>query len=103
MSRKAKPFVVIAAALYLFILWSAFHWEKSQHLPDGSIFDHIENERRRKLAQNTSRDVPIQPTAASRYDATHLAFMVANLIEPCYAEPAAGHPSATLTKISTPD
>ena len=115
MSRKAKPFVLIAAAVYLFILWSAFRWGKTQHLPDGSIFNHIENERRRKLAQNTPPDIPIEQTAesrlnqgtpafvAARYDATHVVFMVANLIEPRFAESAAGHPSATLTKISAPD
>ncbi|MBZ5680851.1 MAG: hypothetical protein LAO24_12175 [Acidobacteriia bacterium] len=115
MSRKARPWVVIAAALYLLVLWSAFHWGKSQRLPDGSIFDHLENERRRKLALEKQPEIPPPPTAESRlnagipafiavrYDATHAVFMVANETESRFAEPAAGRSSATLRKISAPE
>jgi hypothetical protein len=95
MRRKYRPYVALAAGLYLFIMWSAFHWERSQHLPDGTIFDHIENERKRKFVEDQKEDQKKQIEARSelataesrlnagpafvavRYDADHVVFMVA--------------------------
>jgi hypothetical protein len=95
MRRKYRPYVALGAGLYLFIMWSAFRWERSQHLPDGTIFDHIENERKRKFVEDQKEDQKKQlelrselATAESRlntgpafvavrYDADHVVFMVA--------------------------
>src|SRR5271170_6388195 len=100
MRRKYRPYAAVGVGLYLFIMWSAFRWERGQHLPDGTIFDHIENERKKKFvadqkedqkeAQKRDRQREARPAAdaetrlnagpafiAVRYDADHVVFMVA--------------------------
>jgi hypothetical protein len=47
MQCKYRPYVAIAVAVYIGIVWSAYRWSINQRLPDGSIFDHIENERKK--------------------------------------------------------
>jgi hypothetical protein len=94
MRRKYRPYVALGIGLYLLTMWSAFRWERSQHLPDGNIFDHIENERKRKFVEDQKKDEkkdqknqPPTSTAESRinaspafiavrYDANHVVFMV---------------------------
>ena len=56
MRRKYRPYAAVGVGLYLFIMWSAFRWERSQHLPDGTIFDHIENERKKKFVADQRED-----------------------------------------------
>lgn len=94
MRRKYRPYVALGIGLYLLTMWSAFRWERSQHVPDGNIFDHIENERKWKFVEDQKKDEkkdqknqPPTSTAESRinaspafiavrYDANHVVFMV---------------------------
>lgn len=123
MRRKYRPYVALGAGLYLFIMWSAFRWERSQHLPDGTIFDHIENERKRKFVEDQKEDQkkaaqkkqlearPELATAESRlnagpafiavrYDADHVVFMVATDSESRFGP--ASHASQAPQKIAAP-
>ena len=91
MRRKYRPYVAFGVGLYLFIMWSAFHWEKVQHLPDGNIFEHREHERINKFVEDQKKLADAQPPASTpqsrmnagpafvavRYDASHVVFMVA--------------------------
>jgi hypothetical protein len=116
MTRKTRSFALVAGSLYLFVLWSAFRWSQNQRLSDGSIFDHIENERLKKFARDKPLPEPAPPSTAEsrlngggpafvavRYDATHVVFMVANDSDPRFAEPRSGHVSAPLRKIPPPE
>src|SRR5882672_10730416 len=112
MTRKARPFVAITVALYLFLMWSAYRWGDSQRFPDGNLFDHMDNERKKKAAQEAKPEPAPQSTPASRlnaggptfvavrYDATRVVFMVATDTEPSFAESRFGRSSATLQKIA---
>jgi len=125
MRRKYRPYVALGAGLYLFIMWSAFRWERSQHLPDGTIFDHIENERKKKFVEDQKEEDqkkaqkkqlearPELATAESRlnaspafvavrYDAYHVVFMVATDSESRFGQ--ASHASQTRApqKIAAP-
>src|SRR5947209_197945 len=101
MTRKAKPFVLIAAAVYIFILWSAFRWGSSQRYPEGSIFAHRAAEARKRLAEEAARQSPPErpkstavtrfeaaPPAyvAARYDESHVVFLVMPHAEPRFPE-----------------
>lgn len=114
MRRKYRPYIALGVGLYLYIMWSAFHWEKSQRLPDGNIFQHLENERIRKFVEdqkNAQKNHPdVRPTAeaesrlnagpafvAMRYDASHVVFMVATDSESRF-----GHASNSPQKIAAP-
>src|SRR5579863_7251157 len=110
MRRKYWPYVAIGVGLYLLVMWSAFRWERSQHLPDGNIFEHNENERRRKFAEDQKKQVEAQPVStaesrmnagpafiAVRYDADHVVFMVATDSESRF-----GRASETPQKIAAP-
>ena len=66
MSRNSRRFAVIGGILYLFVMWSAYRWSKAQRYPDGNIFDHIENDRRRKLAAEAKPEPEPQTSAAER-------------------------------------
>jgi hypothetical protein len=97
MRRKNRRYFAIAVALYLFILWSAFHWGQSQRPADGNIFLHIEHEGIKRLAaekaQAALQRAPRVPTGelrliaagpafvAARYDGTHVVFMVTSNTE----------------------
>jgi hypothetical protein len=119
MRRKYRPYVAIAVGLYLLIMWSAFRWEGRQHLPDGSIFDHIENERKRKFVEDQKRDqkkqMEARPTSdaelrlnagpafvAVRYDADHVVFMVATDSESRFAQAAHALQTGAPQKIAAP-
>lgn len=115
MRRKYRPYAALGVGLYLFIMWSAFNWEKTQHLPDGNIFEHREHERLKKLAEDQqaeakkqaalrrasvtpeSRMNPGPAFVAVRYDAAHIVFMVATDSESRF-----GHASGTPQRIAAP-
>ena len=115
MSRKTKSWVLIAAVLYLVVLWSAYRWGKSQRRPHGSVPDRIESDAKAKAAPPKSPEFPLPPTAesrldgggtafiAARYDATRVAFLVTNGTERRFAEPGAGNGEATFHKIPAPE
>jgi len=119
MRRKYRPYVALGAGLYLFIMWSAFRWERSQHLPDGTIFDHIENERKRKFVEDQKEDQKKQLEArpasnaesrlnagpafvAVRYDADHVVFMVATDSESRFGQAAHALQTQAPQKIAAP-
>jgi hypothetical protein len=116
MRRKNRKWVAMAVALYLFVMWSAYRWGVTQRPADGSIFDHIEREAKRKnleeharAAEEAARPKPSGESrlsaagpafVAARYDATHVVFMVAAETESRFAtSPQFG---GTPTKISAP-
>jgi len=90
---KNRKWVALAFALYLFVMWSAYRWAISQRYPEGTIFDHNEAERKRKFVEQKAKDdafaARTRPTGevrltaagpayfAAKYDATHVAFMLA--------------------------
>lgn len=125
MRRKYRPYAALGAGLYLFIMWSAFRWERSQHLPDGTIFDHIENERKRKFVEDQKEDQkkaaqkkqlearPELATAESRlnaspafiavrYDADHVVFMVATDSESRFGQASHALQTQSPQKIAAP-
>jgi hypothetical protein len=125
MRRKYRPYVALGAGLYLFIMWSAFHWERSQHLPDGTIFDHIENERKRKFVEDQKiedqkkeqkKQLEARPELATaesrlnagpafiavRYDADHVVFMVATDSEARFGQASHALQTQSPQKIAAP-
>ena len=114
MRRKNRKWVAMAAAVYLFITWSAYRWGVAQRPTDGSILDHIEREAIRKGAEERAKEAAAgpQPTGesrlnaagpafvAARYDATHVVFMVVAETESRFA--ASSHFSGPANKIPEP-
>ena len=96
MRRKNLKWVALAVGLYLFVLWSAFHWSASQPPSGGSLFEIIERrevakyrERQAKEAADHAQAVAIaarearlkvarQAYVAARYDQSHVVFIVVN-------------------------
>jgi hypothetical protein len=114
MRRKNRRWVAMAAAVYLFVVWSAYRWGVAQRPTDGSILDHIEREAVRKGAEERAKEAAAgpQPTGesrltaagpafvAARYDATHVVFMVVAETESRFA--ASSHFSGNPRKIPAP-
>jgi hypothetical protein len=114
MRSKNRKWVAMAAAVYLFIMWSAYRWSVAQRPTDGSILDHIEREAVRKQAEERAKEAAAgpQPTGesrlnaagpafvAARYDATHVVFMVVAETESRFA--ASSHFSGNPSKIPAP-
>jgi hypothetical protein len=113
MRRKYRPYVAIGVGLYLLVMWSAFRWERGQHLPDGNIFEHNENERRRKFAEDQKKPAEAQPAStaesrmnvspafiAVRYDADHVVFMVAADSESRFGRASSSSQQGTPQKIA---
>jgi hypothetical protein len=76
MRRKYWPFVFLAVALYMTVVWSAYQWGASQRLPDGSIFEHLANQsRERALASAPTGSPPLPPTPDSRFHDAGPAFV----------------------------
>src|SRR5579863_6711626 len=91
MRRKNRKWVAIAAGLYLLVMVSAYRWAVTQGVPEGNIFNKIEHEGIKRLAEEKAKaaaDAP-KPTGqsrleaaapafvAARYDATHVVFVLA--------------------------
>lgn len=122
MRRKNRKWVATAVVLYLFLMWSAYRWSASQRIPEGNIFNRIEHEGIKRLAEERARQAQAEPqptgesrlTAAgpayiaARYDQTHVVFIVATDTESRFSTsplmrsgtptkvPAAHHPAALL-------
>ncbi len=114
MRRKNRKWVAVAAGLYLFVMWSAYRWGIAQRPKDGNIFEHIERQGLRRLAEEQSKADAAAPKptgesrlnasgpafVAARYDDTHVVFMVAAETESRFA---AATPSAEKpVRIPTP-
>ena len=69
----------MAVVLYLFVMWSACRWAIAQRPADGNIFDHIEREGLRRLAEERAKETASQPkpTGESRLTAAGPAFVAA--------------------------
>src|SRR5438270_8398029 len=114
MRRKNRKWVATAAALYLFVMWSAYRWGVAQRPTDGNIFEHIEREGLRKNAEALAKEAAAQPKptgesrlkaagpafVAARYDANRVVFMVAAETESRFA--ATLHYAANATRIPAP-
>ena len=101
MRRKNRKWVAIAAAFYLFLMWSAYRWSISQRYPEGSLYDHREAERKKKFVEQKAKDdafaARTRPTGevrlaaagpaffAAKYDATHVVFIAAGDTESRFA------------------
>jgi hypothetical protein len=118
MQRKNRKWVATAVALYLLLGWTAYRWSISQRLPEGNIFNRIEHEGIRRLAEERAKQAqappPTQPIAgsclsaagpafvAARFDPTHVVFIVTPDTETRFSTAHGIHLSATPTKISAP-
>ena len=118
MRRKNRKWVAIAVLLYLFVMWSAYRWSIGQRIPEGNIFVRIQREGIRRQNEERARaaqeQAPPPPTGenrliaagpayvAARYDATHVAFIVATDTESRFATSIVGRASTTPTRISAP-
>lgn len=117
MTRKSRFAVLVAAAIYVFILWMAFRWGASQRYPEGSIFAHREAELRKRLAAEAAMrpqpertpqsalariDAAMPAYIAVRYDDTHVVFLAAPRAEPRFPETSVKLLSGVITKIAAP-
>jgi hypothetical protein len=114
MRRKNGKWVAMAAALYLFLMWSAYRWAIAQRPADGNILDHRDRESARKKAEALAKEAAAQPQpngesrlaaagpafVAARYDATHVVFMLAAETESRFA--ASPQFSGTPAKLPAP-
>jgi len=114
MRRKNRKWVVMAAAIYLFVMWSAYRWAIAQRPTDGNLFEHIEREGIRRQEAERAKEAASapQPTGeprlkaaspafvAARYDATRVVFMVAAETESRFA--ASSHFSGNPAKLPVP-
>jgi hypothetical protein len=114
MRRKNRKWVAMAAAVYLFIMWSAYRWSVAQRPTDGNFFDLIEREAARKQAEKSPKEAAAKPQpmgesrlneagpafVAARYDATHVVFVVVAETESRFA--ASSHFSGSPSKIPAP-
>ncbi len=98
---KNRKWVVLAFALYLVIVWSAYRWSIGQRYPEGSLYDHREAERKKKFVEQKAKDdafaARTRPTGevrlgaagpaffAAKYDATHVVFIAAGDTESRFA------------------
>jgi len=114
MRRKNRKWVAMAAAVYLFIMWSAYRWGVAQRPTDGNFFDLIEREAARKQAEKSAKEAAAKPQptgesrlnaagpafVAARYDATHVVFVVVAETESRFT--ASSHFSGSPSKIPAP-
>src|ERR1700730_17371592 len=102
MRRKNRKWLAIAVGIYLLVMWSAYRWGVAQRPTDGTIFDRIERDGLRRLAEERAKAAAAEPKptgesrlnvsgpafVAVRYDATHVVFMVAAETESRFATSA---------------
>jgi hypothetical protein len=116
MRRKNRKWVAAAAALYLFVMWSAYRWSVHQRPPYGPLLDHIQEEEMRKFkalqaaeaadvakAQEPTGQSRLEATApaflAARYDKTHVVFMLVTETEARFSSSPLSRVSGKPTKI----
>ncbi len=104
----------MAAGVYLLVMWSAYRWGIAQRPRDGNIFQVIERQGLRKLAEERAKEAAAGPKptgesrlsvggpafVAARYDETHVVFMVTAETESRFA--ASSHLSGVPRKIPAP-
>jgi hypothetical protein len=116
MRRKNRKWVAIASGLYLFVIWSAYRWGIGQRIPEGNIFNKIEREGIKRLAEEKAKEAAAQPKptgeprlaaagpayVAARYDATHVVFMLTTETESRFSNSPLIRSSGTPTKVPAP-
>jgi hypothetical protein len=116
MRRKNRKWAAMAAGLYLLVMVSAYRWAVSQRLPEGSIFNKIERDGIRRLAEEKAKADAAEPKpmgesrltaagpafVAARYDATHVVFMLAAETESRFSSSPLVHADETPTKVPAP-
>jgi len=119
MQRKNRKWVAIAVALYIVAGWSAYRWSVTQRLPEGNIFNRIEHEGIRRLAEERAKEAQAPPPppqaiagsrlsaagpafVAARFDRTHVVFIVTPETETRFSTAPGLRLSGTPTKISAP-
>ena len=109
--RKNRKWVAFGFALYLFVVWSAYRWAVNQRYPEGSIFDHLEAQRKSKFVEQKAKEAELEaktrPTGevrlaaagpaylAAKYDTTHVVFMLAADTESRFAISPVGQEKPT--------
>ncbi len=115
MRRKNRKWVALAVVLYLGLMYSAVRWSISQRMPEGNIFNKIEQDGIRRLNAERAQQAKLAPKPtgesrlaaagpayiAARYDDTHVAFIVTTNTESRFAS-SPWMRTATLTKVSAP-
>jgi hypothetical protein len=90
MRRKNRKWVALTVGLYLLLMYSAVRWAINQREPEGNIFNRIEHEGIKRLAEEKAKASGNDPKptgdtrlnaagpafVAARYDRTHVVFMV---------------------------
>lgn len=118
MRRKNRKWVALVVALYVLVMWSAWHWAVKQRPADGSIFEHIEREAVHNLHQQQAREAAEKAKeqtppntgelrlnaagpafVAARYDQTHVVFVVATDTESRFSNSPLRRFSGTPNKI----
>ena len=114
MRRKNRKWVAMAVVVYLFVMWSAYRWGIGQRIPEGNIFNKIEHEGIKRLAEEHAKEAvaAAKPSGesrltaagpafvAARYDATHVVFVVAAETESRFSSsPLLVSSSGTPTKV----
>lgn len=119
MRRRNRKWVAIAAGLYLFVMWSAYHWSVNQRLPgEDNLFIKIQRERVRRLAEEeakaTAAQAQLKPSGesrltaagpayvAARYDGTHVVFILPTQTESRFSNSPLIRSSGTPTKVPAP-
>jgi hypothetical protein len=123
MRPRHYKWIAAAAALYLFIMWSAYRWSIAQRPADGSLFEQINRkgyarlaEERSKAAQAAQPQDQATPTpaaearlnaagpayVAARYDATHVVFIVTDDTASRFSNSPLSRFASAPTKISAP-
>jgi len=116
MRRKNRKWVAMAVILYLLVMVSAYRWAISQRIPEGNIFNKIEHEGIKRLAEERAKAEAAAPKptgesrltvagpafVAARYDETRVVFMVAADTESRFSASSVGRFSGTPTKVAAP-
>ena len=117
MRRKNRKWAAAGVGLYLFVMWSAYHWATHQGVPEGNLFVKIEREGVRRQNEERARTAAeeLLPTptgearlnaaapayVAARYDAAHVVFIVTEETESRFASSHLGR-AAHPTRVSAP-
>jgi hypothetical protein len=121
MRPRHYKWIAAAAALYLFIMWSAYRWSVAQRPTDGNLFEQINRKGYARLAAERTKTAIVQeesltPTpaaqsrlnapgpayVAARYDATHVVFIVTTDTESRFSNSPLRRFAGSPAKVSAP-
>jgi len=121
MRPRHYKWLAAAAAVYLFLMWSAYRWSVAQRPTDGPLFDQINRKGYARLAAERAKAtiaVEESPTPepaaevrlsapgpayiAARYDATHVVFIVTTDTETRFPSSPLRRGTDAPTKVAAP-